>query len=129
MNSSKQPQGPWYNPSIDEGDHDAKIVEIKKGLYGPNNDMYLQVVLWLLKEEQHFVSNLYFPKDKPDTKTVQRLSRLSQICGLVPQDALDSPKEFRDCELKIRVRKFKAGGRKDSSEYCDVERFLHPEVT
>ena len=128
MKSAQIPQGPWSNPNIADGDHGAKIVEIKRGLYGPNNDMYLQVVLSLPKAEQHFVTNLYFPKDKPDNKTVQRLSRLCQICGLVPQDALDSPQYFRGCELKIRVRKFKAGGRANSFEYCDVDRFLHPEV-
>jgi hypothetical protein len=128
MQANTVPQGPWSNPDIQDGDHDAKIVEIKKGLYGPKNDMYLQIVLWLPKAEQHFVSNLYFPSGKPDNKTIERLSRLCQICGLVPQDALDSPKDCQGCELKIRVRKFKASGRADSFEYCDVDRFLHPDV-
>jgi len=128
MNSRTVPQGPWTNPDIEDGDHDARIVEIKKGLYGPSNDMYLQIVLWLPRTEQHFVTNLYFPAGKSDNKTVQRLSRLSQICGLVPQDAIDNPRDFRGCELKIRVRKFKAGGRANSFDYYDVDRFLHPDV-
>ena len=128
MKTTQIPQGPWSNPDIEDGDHDAQIVELKEGHYGPQQDTYLQVVLWLPQEGKHFVTNLYFPEKKPDSKTVQRLSRLSQICGLVPQDALDSPQDFRGCELKIRVKRFKAKGRADSFEYCDVDRFLHPDI-
>jgi hypothetical protein len=108
------PQGPWLNPSIAEGEYDARIVEIKQGRYGPQHDLYLQVVLWLCHTGQYLVSNFYFPRGKPDGRTIQRLSRLCQIVGRVPQDALDAPYQFKGAELKVRVRKF----RNDDHEYC-----------
>lgn len=124
MKSQTVPQGPYYNPDLEEGIYDAKIVDLVQGEYGKDKDMYLQVILRVKEPECYVVSNLYFPKGKPDSKTVQRLSRLSQICGLVPQDALDSPRDFKGAELKVQIKRFKNDGR----EYSDVSRFLHPDV-
>lgn len=120
---SEIPQGPWYNPALDEGIYDARIVCLTKGSYGSNKDPYIQVVMFLPEANCHFTNNLYFPKGQPDAKTVQRLSRLCQILGLQPQDALDSPQFFSGCELKVKIAVFKNGDR----EYRDVALFMHPD--
>lgn len=124
MTTAQIPRGPWYNPDIPDGDHHATIQKLKKGTYGPNLDSYLQIVLWLPGVEEHFVTNLYFPDGQSHAKTVQRLSRLCQIVGLLPQDALDSPEQFVGAELTVRVKRFM----NRDHEYCDVELFLTPEA-
>ena len=124
MKTAAIPQGPWYNAMISEGIYDAKIIDLIRGQYGQNKDMYLQIVLWLAQPECYLVTNLYFPRGKPDSKTVQRLSRLSQICGLLPQDAIDMPQSFHGAELKIQIKKFMNNDR----EYTDVDKFLHSDV-
>jgi hypothetical protein len=124
MSVSRIPQGPWYNPELEEGVYDAKIMYLTKGTYGAKYDPYTQIVLCLPKADQAFVTNLYFPEGKPDSKTVERLSRLCQCIGLLPQDVFDSPHAFHGAELRVQIKRCKRDGR----EYWDVDRFLHAEA-
>lgn len=119
------PQGPWNNPTIPAGIYDAEIRYLADGKYHGKKDRYIQVVMWLPQVQDYFVSNLYFPHDQPDAKTVQRLARLCQCVGLLPQDAVDNPQYFRGQELKVQIGVFTA---KNGHEYRDVELFLHREV-
>lgn len=124
MTTTTIPRGPWHNPQISEGVHDAEIVEIRQGRYGTNRDMYLQIVLRLPKQQEYMVTNLYFPSGQPNSKTVQRLSRLCSIVGLAPQDALDSPKDFAGAQIKVATKEYA----NDNRKYQDVQFFLPPDA-
>ncbi len=83
------PQGPWYNPEVADGIYDASITCVKENTYGADESPYLQLVFWLAAERCFFVTNLYFPKDKPDNRSAHRLAGLCRCLGLVPQDVVD----------------------------------------
>ncbi len=124
MNWTPIPQGPWYNPELEEGAYDAVIKNVHEGVYGKNRDKYIQVVLWLPDEEAHFVTNLYFPENKADNRSVKRLYQLCKCVGQVPQDALDNPKWFKGEELQVTVKKMKGVRGNCGRAYCDVDLFL-----
>ena len=124
MNWTPIPQGPWYNPNLEEGAYDAVIKNVHEGVYGMPRDKYLQVVLWLPDEEAHFVSNFYLSSNKPDNRSVYRLYRLCKCVGRVPQDALDDPALFEGEELQVTVKTMKGVRGNSGRAYCDVGLFL-----
>ncbi len=124
MNWTPIPQGPWYNPKLEEGAYDAVIKNVHESVYSIQRDKYIQVVLWLSDEEAHFVSNFYLPSNKPDNRSIHRLYRLCKCVGRVPQDALDDPALFEGEELQVTVKQMKGVRGNGGRLYCDVDLFL-----
>ena len=124
MNWTPIPQGPWYNPKLEEGAYDAVIKSVHESVYGKNRDRYIQVVLWLPDEEAHFVTNLYLPENKPDNRSVKRLYQLCKCVGQMPQDALDNPQWFEGEDLQVTVKQMKGVRGNRGQAYCDVDLFL-----
>ena len=124
MQATFIPQGPWYNPKLKEATYKVVIKEVHEGVYGKQRDQYVQVVYWLPDEEVYFVTNFYLPKDKPDNRSVERMSRLCKCVGQVPQDLLDSPRSFEGEELQVSVKKMRGVGGNGGNEYFDVDLFL-----
>ena len=118
------PKSPWDNsPAIDEGVYLATIKDVVCLPYRCNSGKYIRMVFWLPHVEQWLVSNFYFPA-QGDDKSVKRLARLCSHLGLVPQDALDSPRDFIGGRVAVKVKLYKGMGHNEGTTYPDVELYL-----
>ena len=128
MSQSQIPASPWANPLIVPGIYLATITEVSSQPYGLNSGKYVRMVFWLPSVGKHLVSNLYFPNSQPDARTVKRLGGLCQQLGLAPQDIWESPKDFINRDVGIRVTKCVGVGVNAGTEYRDVGTFLSPDL-
>ena len=123
MSVSTVPQGPWYNPALEEGSYNATITEITEGKYGKPKNAYLQCVFWLPDEKVHVVTNFYL-SSASDTKTGLRINRLCQAVGRLPDELRDSPRSFVGDRLQITIKRMVGKHGSETQEFYDVDLFL-----
>ncbi len=123
METTKTTKGPWYNPAINEGVHDAEITSVEEQEYGEDNDQMIQVALWLPEEEHTLVTNFYFPQGA-GSKAAQRFWHFCRCVELEPADARYEPQLFEGRKLLIEVELANPENASIDWAYSDVRRFL-----
>jgi hypothetical protein len=120
------PSGPWKNPSVKEGIHNAQIIELTETVYGRDNDPMLKVLFRLLDTDDYFVTHLYFPKAK-SIRSQQRLYHFCGCVGLPKYAVLEEPESFVNRCLRLDIRVVTPTKANYGVPYHDVFRFLPPE--
>ena len=122
---NKIPQGPHYNPHVEDGTYDAVIDHVRTGTYHGDDAFYLQFVCRLPELNLYFVTNIYFPQGKA-RKSEQRLYCLCSTVGLDVQDAKEHPQAFKGKRLRVKIARMQKPKQNGGLPYYDVKLFFPP---
>ena len=121
---NKIPQGPRYNPHVEDGTYDAVIERVTMGAYGENGDFYVQIICRLTDlDDLYFVSNIYLPNHGAK-KSEQRLYHLCSLVGLEKQDVQDQRHLFQKKRLRLQIARIQKPDQNEGQPYYDVDLFL-----
>ncbi|MCH7700370.1 MAG: hypothetical protein IID37_01665 [Planctomycetes bacterium] len=123
MDTDFIPASPWLNPVIDDGIYNATIEDITESTYGPDDNRFVRLLLWLDEPAIHLATNFYRPRD---SRSQYRLNYLCRCVDCDLLDVFDAPYLLERRELRVEIcvtRPHDGVGRL----YSDVKSFIPPE--
>ena len=115
--------GPWDNPELNDGLHEATIRSIQRSQHGDDGDEMLEIVLILTDVEEQLVTRIYMPREFSQ-KCQQRFWFFCRAMDLVPYDVLEDPGIAVGRQLVIDVATVHPTATYRYDPYSDVRRFL-----
>ncbi len=123
MSRRSIPSAPWHNGVYPDGDYDVVIQGIERHQYGHKGDFYFRIVLKLVQQQAHLVTNIYVKEETQQT-AIMRVWHLCQACGMPDKDFYKRLSEFRGKHLRVTLKRMppkKSGARQ---AFSDVKKFL-----
>ena len=122
----KTPIGPWQNPKIEPGLHDAEVssadVRITLLINGRRHQT-LRLVFRLDDDPRPFTTQTYLPAQR-SFGAERRLIYLCAAAGVDHADIVNHPERFVGKRLRLDIRPVHPDDVKFPDGYMDVERFL-----
>ncbi len=121
------PNGPWQNPTVQDGIHEAQIHEILEQRSGSGDPM-LKIVLFLPEHKLYFVNQMYFPNGGNSLRSQQRLWHFCQAIGVEQHALVENPDCAKNKNVRVEIQTSVRGQANRGQPYADIMNFLPSEV-